>query len=138
MVEEFKDWINCEDLPPSTDLSSAQARYSYMLNLLAKWRSVFAGWQLGTRPKDDPECNAVRDHRELTMLIRAELTAISGILLKKNICSHQELLDAIANEAHHLNKGNEERFPGFSASEMGIEVDVEKANATAKRYNFKP
>ena len=36
-------------------------------NRLTKWRSVFAGWQLGTRAKGDPECDAVRDHREVTI-----------------------------------------------------------------------
>lgn len=34
------------------------------LNVVCKWRSLFAGWQLGTRPKGDPESDAVRDHRE--------------------------------------------------------------------------
>jgi hypothetical protein len=32
------------------------------LQKLAKWRLIFAGWQLGTRLKGDPECDAVRDH----------------------------------------------------------------------------
>src|SRR5438067_1656730 len=38
------------------------------LNRLTKWRSVFCGWQLGTRSSTDPEAQAVRDHREATML----------------------------------------------------------------------
>jgi len=41
------------------------------LNVLAKWRAHFSGWQLGTRPKGDPEGDAVRDHREATILLRA-------------------------------------------------------------------
>ena len=44
------------------------------LNRLCKWRAHFAGWQLGTRAKDDPEAQAVRDHRELSMLMRVELS----------------------------------------------------------------
>src|SRR5205809_59165 len=58
-------------------MSEELARKWYAaLNRLTKWRSVFAGWQLGTRPLGDPECDAVRDHREVTILMRAELTTI--------------------------------------------------------------
>lgn len=31
------------------------------LQRLGKWRTVFASWQLGTRSKNDPEAQAVRD-----------------------------------------------------------------------------
>jgi hypothetical protein len=49
------------------------------LNRLAKWRAVLAGWQLGTRPKGDSECDAVRDQRELLLILRAEVNAISAL-----------------------------------------------------------
>jgi hypothetical protein len=39
------------------------------LERLAKWRTLFAGWQLGTRPKGEPESDAVRDHREATLML---------------------------------------------------------------------
>lgn len=58
-------------------------RYFDALNKLTKWRMVFAGWQLGTRPKGDPECDAVRDHREATMIQRVEISALSRLLIKK-------------------------------------------------------
>lgn len=54
-----------------------------ILQKLCKWRSVFAGWQLGTRPDTDAECQAVRDHREVTMLMRAELSALTALLIEK-------------------------------------------------------
>mgnify|MGYP001587156880 CR=1 FL=1 len=41
------------------------------INRLTKWRTLFTGWQLGTRAKGDPEGDAVRDHREVTILLRA-------------------------------------------------------------------
>jgi hypothetical protein len=50
------------------------------LNRVAKWRGLFAGWQLGTRPKGDPECDAVRDHREITILLRVEASALTRLL----------------------------------------------------------
>lgn len=49
------------------------------LNRLAKWRTVFAGWQLGTRARGDPESDAVRDHREATIMLRAEVNALTAL-----------------------------------------------------------
>jgi hypothetical protein len=44
-------------------MSDDQARRTNAaLNVLAKWRGLFAGWQLGTRPKGDPESDAVRSN----------------------------------------------------------------------------
>lgn len=51
-----------------------------ILNKLCKWRTILAGWQLGTRPKEDPEAQAVRDQRELLLLLRCEVTALIDIL----------------------------------------------------------
>ena len=59
------------------------------LNRVAKWRTLFAGWQLGTRPKGDPESDAVRDHREITILLRVEQSAIIGLLIRKGIINPQ-------------------------------------------------
>lgn len=57
-------------------MKTLEERLLAALNKLAKWRSVFAGWQLGTRLKEDPECQAVKDHREVTILLRAEVSAL--------------------------------------------------------------
>jgi hypothetical protein len=50
-------------------VKAREAGYMAALNRLCKWRAIFAGWQLGTRAKGDPESDAVRDHREVTILI---------------------------------------------------------------------
>src|SRR5258707_10424244 len=64
---------------------SGEQRMLAALNRLTKWRTHYAGWQLGTRAKGDPESDAVRDHRELTMLLRVELTALTGLLMRKGV-----------------------------------------------------
>src|SRR5262245_41568976 len=92
------------------------------LNKLSKWRMLFAGWQLGTRLDDDPEGQAVKDHREVTIVLRAEVTALTGLLLRKGICSEDELRREIAQEAEFLDQQYEERFPGFETSEAGLIV----------------
>lgn len=93
------------------------------LNILTKWRVLFTGWQLGTRPKGDPEGDAVRDHREATILLRVESSALVGVLLAKGVITEAEWLDALRREAGQLSKDFERRFPGVTASEEGLAMD---------------
>jgi hypothetical protein len=93
------------------------------LNRLAKWRSLFAGWQLGTRPIGDPECDAVRDHREATIIQRAELSALTGLLIEKGVFTAEEFGVVLAHEADQLSQDYERRFPGVKATDIGLEMD---------------
>jgi len=93
------------------------------LNVLTKWRTLFAGWQLGTRPKGDPEGDAVRDHREATILLRCEVTALIGLLLAKGVFTEDELFAALEKEAGLLAAAYEKRFPGVTAHEDGLTID---------------
>lgn len=108
------------------------------LNIVAKWRSVLAGWQLGTRDKGDPECDAVRDINEARILARVELNAIAGLLLRKGVLTQQEFDAALVDEAQHLNGVYEEKFPGFTAHEDGITMKMPEAATTMARLRFKP
>jgi len=105
------------------------------LNRLAKWRSVFAGWQLGTRPKTDPECQAVRDQRELLMFLRAESSALRNLLVKKGIFTESEWFEALEVEARELDKSFEALFPGMRATDEGITIfDPGLAHETTKGW----
>jgi hypothetical protein len=103
------------------------------LNRLTKWRQVFAGWQLGTRNGDDPECRAVRDHREVTILLRAELSALVCALVAKGYLTKDEYSAALLEEAEQLNKDYESRFPGMTATDIGIKYD-QRAVETMKGW----
>lgn len=105
------------------------------MNRLAKWRSVFAGWQLGTRPLGDPECDAVRDHREATLILRAEVTALTKLLIDAQVFTEGEHAKALADEAELLSKDMERKFPGMRATDEGIQYD-KRAVQTMK--NWKP
>ena len=107
------------------------------LNVLAKWRTVFAGWQLGTRPMSDGPSKALRDHREVTLLMRAELNALTVLLVKKGIFTSEEFHAQLTEDAQELCKLLEKRFPGFKASETGMILTKEAAE-TMKRLNFPP
>lgn len=104
-------------------MADQQQRTMKALNVLAKWRVLFTGWQLGTRPKGDPEGDAVRDHREVTILLRAEMSALTGLLVEKEIITQDEWLAALEREATVLNADYERRFPGVTASLDGLTLD---------------
>lgn len=93
------------------------------LNILGKWRTLFTGWQLGTRPKGDPEGDAVRDHRELTIMLRAELSALTAVLRENDVFTHDEWLRALELEALALSKDYERKFPGVTAHQHGLTLD---------------
>ncbi len=103
------------------------------VNRLAKWRTVFAGWQLGTRPKGDPECDAVRDHREATIMLRVEVSALVALLQTKGVITDHEYALALITEARKLNDDYEKLFPGFKACNDGIIMTAQAAE-TAKGW----
>lgn len=104
------------------------------LERLFKWRMVFTGWQLGTRAKGDPESDAVRDHREVTILLRAEVSALTLLLVSKGVFTSEEWERTLGIEADQLNADYERRFPGFTTSLTGVHIDVQKAAQTTKGW----
>src|SRR5258705_6477891 len=103
-------------------MSQAQ-RTNRALNIVTKWRVLFTGWQLGTRPKGDPEGDAVRDHREITILLRVEVTALAALLLEKGLITEADFLASLEREAKVLNEAFEAKFPGVTAHENGLTID---------------
>ena len=107
------------------------------LNKLCKWRSVFTGWQLGTRAMNDPECAAVRDQADARLVMRAELTGLTALLISKGLITETDFGAAVTEEAMHLDASLERQFPGFSTTEVGLTMTAEAAE-TMKRLRFKP
>jgi hypothetical protein len=108
------------------------------LNTLAKWRAHFAGWQLGTRAKGDPESDAVRDHRELTILLRAEMTALTDVMIRKGLMSAAEFDAALEREAIQLNKDYERKWPGVKAGPTGLSYDLARIREAGWMNGWKP
>ncbi|MGF6641851.1 hypothetical protein [Paraburkholderia sp. MM6662-R1] len=104
------------------------------LERLTKWRSVFAGWQLGTRSDTDPEAQAVRDHREVTILLRAEFNALAALLVEKGVFTEEEFTAQLGDEAELLSQAYARKFPGYEATDYGMQVDVHTAAKTTKDW----
>lgn len=109
------------------DAEHADLMYA-ALNRLAKWRTLLTGWQLGTRPKGDPECDAVRDQRELLLLLRCELTALTRCLLEADLIDGDSYAHVVAEEADLLSMAHEARFPGVRATDQGMVFDARAAD----------
>jgi hypothetical protein len=101
---------------------------------LAKWRVLLTGWQLGTRAKGDPEGDAVRDHREATLMLRAEMSALLGLLAAKGVLTAEEFTAALEREADLLSADLSRRFPGIKATDQGLEVVPHIAADTMKGW----
>lgn len=104
------------------------------LQRLAKWRSVFAGRWLGSRPQTDPACQSVRDLTERSLLLRAEVTALTSLLIVKGIFTDAELSAAVALECDELCKMLEREFPGYKATDTGMDIDVALAKKTSASW----
>ena len=113
--------------------NSLTERYMIAMNRIAKWRVVFCGWQLGTRRKGDPECDALGEHREATILQRVELTATAKLLIEKGVFTLEEFQQAMIDESELLEQDYQEKFPGMRATDIGIQYD-QRAIKTMKNW----
>jgi len=115
-------------------MSKLETELMRHLQILTKWRQPFAAWQIGTRSADDVECRAIKDHREVTILMRTELNALLGLVIKKGVFTLEEFQTQMIEEADHLSASYEEKFPGLKATEFGIQYDIAKAKETMKDW----
>jgi hypothetical protein len=108
------------------------------LNKVARWRKFFASWQLGTRLDTDGEYRAVADQRELLILLRVEVTALTDLLMKKGLINQKEFQAALEREARTLDKDYERSYPGFSTTQDGLRMQMPEAYETTRRLGFPP
>lgn len=108
------------------------------LEKLAKWRKFFASWQLGTTSAQDGRYKAVMHLRELSILMRAELSALTGLLIRKGAFTQEEFQDALEREAKLLDHDYEERYPGWRSLPDGLSMKLPEAAETMRKLGFPP
>jgi len=108
------------------------------LEKLAKWRKFFASWQVGTVPAGDGRYKAVADHRELSILTRAEMTAVTGLLIRKGIFTQAEFGEALERSAKQLDHDYEESYPGWRSLPGGLHMKLPEAVETTRKLGFPP
>lgn len=117
--------------------ASLPQRLDAALNKLCKWRSVFAGWQLGTCSIESETARAIRDHREVTMLMRAELNAMVALQVQKGVFSLDEWRAELLEQAEFLDRSYEKKFPGFRSVPDGMVIYSPQLAADTMRH-WKP
>jgi hypothetical protein len=113
-------------------------RSAAAFNRLAKWRAWFAGWHLGTQPSSHGPTRAFRNLYESTLIMRAELSAMSQILISKGVYTLDEWREAAAGEADRLSELLTDKFPGVRATDDGLSMAPHIAAATMRREGFPP
>ena len=107
-----------------------------MMEKLAKWRTVLAGWHNGTRSMEEPGTNAMRDLMDKWLCMRVENNALAGLLIEKGVIALEEYQARIEHEAEWLDASLAKRFPGFKSTPTGLSIDPALAAETMRRLGF--
>ncbi len=104
------------------------------LNRLCKWRTVLTSRILGTRSSDDRQAKGVRDVFEKLLILRAETSAVTSLLILKGVFTEDEFNNALVKACAELEVDYERGFPGFKATEIGMVMEPDKAQDTMKGW----
>ena len=109
------------------------------LNKLCKWRTVLAGWHIGTKSMTEPGTKAMRDLMDKWLVLRSETTALITLLIEQKVISAEDFSNQVRIEAAFLDEAMEKMFPGFKSFDGGIHItDVGLAEQTMQRLGFPP
>lgn len=103
-------------------------------NRLTKWRRHFALWQLGSSREGTQEFKAVSHHRELSMIMRAELNALTKIVLEAKLVTSEEMLKTFEEEFDLLSEDYAKAYPGITAFDWGLDIKMPEAEYTLRLW----
>jgi len=118
-----------EPTPTPTNNDLIASMLDKALNRLTKWRRLLAAWHHGARvllpgqsPKLDSsaEVAATIDSEERLLIFRAELSALTSLLIQKGVISVQEFNHSTIAAADDLNMQLSKAWPGISADATGL------------------
>lgn len=93
----------------------------------------------GTTPNTDGRYLAIMDLEERAIFCRAEVNAITAILMKKGLFTKDEFDEQLVDELNYLAKLYADKFPEVEFTEIGITVkDVKAFQARSKRERWPP
>jgi hypothetical protein len=119
---------------PEQQQQDLSTRVHKAINKVCKWRTVFVGWQLGTRAKEDPEAQAVKDSAEKHIMHRIELSALAALMIKKGLITVEEFNEQLIIEAEAYDQALQKKFPGFKSTDTGMDVNVALARDTMQGW----
>jgi hypothetical protein len=83
-------------------------------------------------------CVRSSHHRELSILLRAEVSALTGLLIEKGVFTAREFTEAMIIECQQLMSDYEQTYPGIKAEEDGLEYSMPLAAETLRKMGFPP
>lgn len=104
------------------------------INRLGKWRTVLVGRLLGTRPATDPQTIGYRRLVDQLHLRDLECAALIWLLIEKQVITSDDLIREMQRKAQELCAAYEREFPGFRATDIGMDIDVARAAETTKGW----
>lgn len=102
---------------------------------LHRWGFVLVSRILGTRTAEDQQCKGMRDIITQNLMLRAEVNALTALLVEKGLFTSEELQARLQGEAKWLCERYEAQFPGARAGDVGMDIyDVQLYAKTTKGW----
>lgn len=101
---------------------------------LGKWRLAFMARMLGTVPREDKRFVPYKDLFENLIFRRAEINALAKVLIDKQVVTPVEWLNYMTEEAKLFDEDLEKVFPGYKATEFGLDVDLDVAGPMIAKW----
>lgn len=117
-------------------MSDATDRMSVMLNRLCKFRMILAGQHVGTKTASDIETRAFRDLYDKLLIMRAEHSALTALLMEKGLITADEFAHQVSDEAAWLISQYQQKYPGVTATDQGLTINRDKVSSWLK--DFRP
>lgn len=114
-------------------LEALQKELSAAMQKLCKWRMLFCGKWMGTASRTNTQAQCIRDVFSQLVLVRAEVNAITKILVDKKVVSHEEFCQVTIKEVELLDESYKQEFPGFESTSYGVQsTDIKLAAKTTE------
>ena len=104
------------------------------INRLDRWPMALVGRLLGTVIPDTPKAKGVREHLRELLRHRAELNTIAGLLREKGVITQEEYTARLQEESRWYCDQLEKQFPGFRATDIGVDIDIPQAYKTTRGW----
>lgn len=105
---------------------------STQLQTLCKWRAIYQ--MMATMGERNSFERYVRDVADKHLLLRAEVTALSALLLQKGVFTQVEFAAQLDVEAEHLCEIMAQAYPGFRAMPEGLSLEMPEAQQTMEAW----
>ncbi len=103
------------------------------IELLGKWRQVPA--LQATAGTQESLMRYLRATSEKLLALRVEGSAIAALLVQKGVFSNLEFAAQVDVEAEALMAALEKEFPGFKATEYGMQLTMPDAKTTIESWH---